>query len=37
MFFFGESFEWEGLGLLYGVRETAIAFGRLGFSDDELC
>ncbi len=37
LFFFGESFEGEGLGLPYGVRETAIAFGRLGFSDDELC
>jgi hypothetical protein len=35
--FFGESFDGEGWGLPRGVRETAVAFGRLGFSDVELC
>ena len=36
LLFFGESLEGEGWGLPRGVRETAIAFGRLGFCDVEL-
>jgi hypothetical protein len=35
--FFGESSEGEGRGLPYGVRETAVAFGRLGVCDVKLC